>query len=1269
MFPPQTLRPGGRSRRGRFAALMVTPVLAALVLTPVPDHGSAAASPATLTGAGAAPMPLPDDIEPVPVTLITGDTVLWYDNGGRSPLVEVRPAERGYPLRFEKSGTQEDFYVIPSDVMEHVVEGRLDRELFNVPGLIRQGLDDASSDGKLPVIVTFDQDGARRSATTGALAGQADALPAAADPVVVERVQSAGVTIDRDHASRFRDAVLTTSDSDPTGRHTTATTGMAADVERIVLDRRLEVSLAQSVPQIGAPQAWESGHTGEGITVAVLDTGVDATHPDLAGQVVAAENFVGAGEPVDDHGHGTHVASTVAGTGAASDGRFTGVAPDADLLSGKVCTADGQCPTSAIMAGMQWAAVDQDADVVNMSLGGGPTDGTDPLSLLVNQLSAETGTLFVIAAGNSGGDGAWRTVGSPAAADSALAVGAVDKSDQMTEFSSPGPRLGDHGFKPEIVAPGKFIIASRAEGTSAGFPVGESHIALSGTSMATPHVAGAAALLAQARPGLTRAELKDALVSTATDLDNRAFQQGTGRVEVPAAISSPVYAQGVLNLGQVEGQASGQVTYTNHSDQDITLSLSVEVAGRFGEPYHDVSLSADTVTVPAGGQAGVTVTATLDVDTADALRPEEGFTGVIAATSDTGVELRTGVGFGPPLNEVTVEVLDSNGNRIGTPTAPDRRVTFIHDTFDWETGGNASPVFQTSEGVATGHVIDGTYTIMTLVEECSPGDDCAGEDAKDPWARVSGLVALEVEVDGDTSIALDARDTVQVEQPDVPQLVDKRDLNVELVREYAGSGGLTATVGVGGSFYPVYVTPTPPGELARIGLRGRWLLAEPQPLHPLPWLPDVAKERCPWDPRRCYSPAPDYIYNVPFAYVNGIPDQIHQTITRQELVAVPTRYHSDRPDAIIYRQFNPIPAGQGGVIFHTWAYIQPGEVTEQMLADDGYRWRRQVQLAAPDDGSPPDQGHFLTQWSQDKFLTIEGGKSRDEERWFEAPIRIGIADMREEYVREVDVGSGGFTAWPGGQRGGPDGNQFGVPRRTVDNSRGHLVNMWAPDWRMWNLDTGTELEPSGRRQFTLPPGEAIYRLEQGTGWWGCPECGDGHYSPVMGPMLRTGPPTTTWTFTSRPSDAPVPSGYRCSVSGLPDEDWETVCQIQPLIQLEYDLGLDIHNRAPAGRAHVFTINAGHHSKAIDRGEIADLSVEASFDDGETWTDARVVGKPKDSYDTGGILPSAEPYQQFRVVLKVPRLHRTNGYVSLRVQAEDSNGGTVEQTTHRAYILK
>ncbi|MEV1145941.1 S8 family serine peptidase [Micromonospora sp. NPDC049799] len=233
--------------------------------------------------------------------------------------------------------------------------------------------------------------------------------------------------------------------------------------------------------------------------------------------------------------------------------------------------------SSSIIAGMEWAAR-SGATVVNMSLGGAPTDGTDPMSQAVNDLTASTGALFVVAAGN---EGAPRTVGAPGAADAALTVGAVDRDENLADFSSRGPRIGDNGLKPEITAPGVGIVAARAAGTSMGTPVGDAYTRASGTSMATPHVAGAAAILAQEHPDWTAGQLKDALVSTTrANPELTVFEQGGGRVDVSRALGQRVYGSATADFGQVTtGGAAVErtVTYTNGTAAPQTLRLALEL--------------------------------------------------------------------------------------------------------------------------------------------------------------------------------------------------------------------------------------------------------------------------------------------------------------------------------------------------------------------------------------------------------------------------------------------------------------------------------------------------------------------------------------------------------------------------------------------------------------------------------------------------------------------------------------------------------------------
>ena len=280
-------------------------------------------------------------------------------------------------------------------------------------------------------------------------------------------------------------------------------------IARIWLDVLCHTCLDRSARTVSAPFAWRSGWTGRGALVGQVDTGVDEKHPDLAGRIAAQRDFSGEGEG-DGNGHGTHVAGIIAGSGIASGGKYRGIAPDAQLVVAKALGADGGGATSNVIAALEWA-VNQGVKVVNMSLGfNGPADGTDPLSLAVDAATAR-GCLVVAAAGNSGPDAS--SVGAPAAARTALAVGAIARAGQVTQFSSRGP-TADGRSKPDLVAPGEGIISCRAR-SSAGQTIDGYYTPSSGTSMAAPHVAGAAALLLQANPNLTVDDLLDALLTAA----------------------------------------------------------------------------------------------------------------------------------------------------------------------------------------------------------------------------------------------------------------------------------------------------------------------------------------------------------------------------------------------------------------------------------------------------------------------------------------------------------------------------------------------------------------------------------------------------------------------------------------------------------------------------------------------------------------------------------------------------------------------------------
>ena len=327
------------------------------------------------------------------------------------------------------------------------------------------------------------------------------------------------------------------------------------------LNRPLTTLLDESVPLIGADRAWTGlGYTGRGVTVAVIDTGIDATHPDLpfgdkvVQNVKVAPDLFGLGALVVEglantdtsSGHGTHVASTVVGSGAARGGRYRGVAPGARLVG--VGAGEVLFILSAL-EGFDWVLDRQAAygiRVISNSWGtSGEFDPEDPINV-ASRAASEAGMVVVFAAGNAGPG--TDTLNPYCVAPWALCVAAGEKDGRtLAGFSSRGIP-GDPLYHPTITAPGVDIAAARATTgivLNAFFAVdlidlGEDalyYAVASGTSMATPHVSGTVALMLEANPGLDPGRVKALLEQTATPMAGyAAHEAGSGYLNAYEAV-------------------------------------------------------------------------------------------------------------------------------------------------------------------------------------------------------------------------------------------------------------------------------------------------------------------------------------------------------------------------------------------------------------------------------------------------------------------------------------------------------------------------------------------------------------------------------------------------------------------------------------------------------------------------------------------------------------------------------------------------------------
>lgn len=319
-------------------------------------------------------------------------------------------------------------------------------------------------------------------------------------------------------------------------------------VKKIWHDSTVKAVLDVASPAIKAPSAWNTGVTGTGIGVAVIDTGIYA-HPDLSGRISFFKDFVNNKTAAyDDNGHGTHVAGDIASNGPS----YKGAAPGADVIGVKVLNKYGSGSLSTVIQGIQWCIDNKDLyniKVINMSLGSTATQkaAEDAVCIAVEK-AWNAGIVVCVAAGNEGPEPG--TISSPGIDPKVITVGAIDDKNSLTfdnyviaSFSSCGPTPKDGYIKPDVVCPGTNIISLRSPNSTIdkqnkSARVGSGYITLSGTSMATPICAGVVALMLKANPSLSPDQIKTKLKNTSISLKNVTDPniQGSGLVDVQEAI-------------------------------------------------------------------------------------------------------------------------------------------------------------------------------------------------------------------------------------------------------------------------------------------------------------------------------------------------------------------------------------------------------------------------------------------------------------------------------------------------------------------------------------------------------------------------------------------------------------------------------------------------------------------------------------------------------------------------------------------------------------
>ncbi|WP_165914523.1 S8 family serine peptidase [Streptomyces sp. AcE210] len=1205
------------------------------------------------------------------------------DAAGR-PAVQATAADGTEKTFQTMTDPQGNVFVYPDDAVEGIASGALDQRLFNVTQLIKDGYADGRSDD-LPVILAY-QD----KPTAGILKKRADALPGAERGAILDRLDMAGVGIAKKKADSFWQQVKPVSKAPRKGKPVTAPG--RAGVTKVWYDAKAKASLDVSVPQIGAPEAWAAGYDGKGTKVAVLDTGVDLTNADVKDRLSQTVSFVPGLSVTDGNGHGTHVASTIAGSGANSGGKYKGVAPGADLLIGKVLDNAGSGQVSWIMEGMEWAAA-QGADVISMSLGGPTSSPDDVMTDAVDSLSASTGTLFVIAAGNAGPNAT--TIGSPGTADAALTVGAVDKSDVLANFSSRGPRAGDYAIKPEITAPGVNIVAARAAGTTLGTPLNQYYTSLNGTSMATPHVAGAAAILAQRHPGWSGQRIKAALTThSKTASGPSVYEQGNGRTDIPAALDPKLELSGMADFGLVEWQDAGyekethKLTLTNATSSATTVTLGLDADSTL--PAGALTIPSEPVTVPAGGTAEVSVV--LDPNGV----PLGQYGGHITATTTEGATAHTAFGFTkePERRGLTLHFKDRRGN-------PASMATFL--VLGLDNGYFASTSVE--GGFRELRLPAGRYSVTGLLTTGTTGNGTEAY-ARDLFAQPEINLTeddKEVTIDGAKATDFDPQ------LSDEKRPLERSNLSYQTAR-FTDKRALRVTTGIAGlvTWSDEHFGAVPTAKPATGELWTSFFHAKSEPL--------IRATLTAPETKTLTARTSSYLkrfegtrkYDVVDAG-SGSPEDLAATDVRGKAALV----HLDRIGGTAGPTLRAVEAAGAAAIV-----VAPNDDSPQSFVVTG--------VNVP---------YFATTYREGRDLAATIAKSP------RTSITLrGVNESRYAYAGEWDFNNG----IPSDLRVTARANQFAkvVDRYHTDGDARigyQSLHAWGP-FPMTSFRASTFLQQGEvRDDYILAADSATYQQVvvastdynadmretirgyrpgqvSENDWWGpamhtgratdfaCNYCrtdagtvfqphvgGDGesdHY-------LRGGR-ASTWAYYRDGERIPVGGAifvpekatYRFDNDSVRSKDYEgvtlgskvhteytfessapteaavkdcvtmvakaTKCEALPVVLLDYGMKADLLNRADADEDYGVTIDAARSKGYTGSTDVAGAKLSVSYDGGATWKDVKVSRKDGNT---------------FRAEYKHPELSATNGFVSLRTEVWDAAGNRTKQEITKAYALK